>query len=174
MKFETNRLIVRKPKIDDAEQIFVNYTQDEIVTKYLIWEPHENLKSTEEWIKHCINEWDINKQLPFIIWLKESKQAIGMIHFNINNFKADFGYVLGRNYWNKGIMTEAASPIVKSLLSRDTIFRIEAVHDLDNPASGRVMEKLGMQFEGVVRKYSLHPNISSIPRDCKLYSIVKS
>lgn len=173
MEFETDRLLVRKPKLEDSEQIFMNYTQDEAVTKYLVWKPHENLQSSVEWIKYCIDEWDENKHLPFIIWHKEEKQAIGMIHFNINNFKVDFGYVLGQNYWNQGIMTEAAKPIIKSLLSRETIYRIEALHDLENPASGRVMEKLGMQFEGVVRKYSLHPNVSIIPRDCKLYSIVK-
>lgn len=173
MEFETDRLVIRKPKLEDAEQIYINYTQDKIVTKYLVWEPHKELESTIDWIKHCMDIWDIEKHIPFIIWCKDEMQAIGMIHFNIHEFKADFGYVLGQKYWNQGIMTEAAKPIIKSLLSRETIYRIEATHDLENPASGRVMEKLGMKIEGVVRKYSLHPNISKIPRDCKLYSIVK-
>lgn len=96
-----------------------------------------------------------------------------MIEFNVGGFKAGFGYVLAKKFWNQGLMTEAATPIVQALLTREEIYRIEAVHDLDNPASGRVMEKLGMQFEGVVRRYSLHPNISKVPRDCKLWAIVK-
>ena len=70
-------------------------------------------------------------------------------------------------------MTEAARPLADMIIKREDIFRIEAVHDVDNPASGRVMQKTGMQFEGVVRKYSLHPNVSPVPRDCCMYSLVK-
>jgi [ribosomal protein S5]-alanine N-acetyltransferase len=58
-------------------------------------------------------------------------------------------------------------------MEREDIHRIEAIHDVNNPASGRVMEKLGMQFEGVLRRYMLHPNVSDMPGDCRMYALVK-
>lgn len=171
MKFETERLIVRKPELTDANDIFNNYTQDREVTKYLGWKPHTDIKQTEGWLKHCISSWDENKNISFIIWHKNSKQAIGMIDLRIDDFKVDFGYVLAKDYWGSGLMLEACDPIIQNLSSRINIHRIQAIHDIENSASGRVMEKLGLEYEGVVKKYSLHPNISEIPRDCKLYAL---
>ncbi len=173
MKFETERLIMRKPMPSDAGDIFKNYTQDPEASKYLIWTPHKELQDTIDWINVCIESWDENENLPFIIWHKETQQAIGMVDFRIDAFKVSIGYVLSQKFWNRGLMTEATKPIIKELLKRDGIYRIEAAHDLDNPASGVVMEKLGMKYEGILRRLSLHPNISEIPRDCKLYAITK-
>jgi RimJ/RimL family protein N-acetyltransferase len=58
-------------------------------------------------------------------------------------------------------------------LKQQAIFRIWAVCDVDNAASARVMEKAGMQREGVLRRWSVHPNISAEPRDSFCYAIVK-
>jgi ribosomal-protein-alanine N-acetyltransferase len=173
MKTETARLLMRKPEISDAQDMYKNYTQDSEVTKYLIWNPHKELSDTEKWVEHCMDIWDVDKTLPFVIYHKEVQEVIGMIDFRINGFIVDFGYVLARRFWGQGIMSEAAAPLVRHFIERDGIYRIQAVHDLDNPASGRVMEKLGMQFEGILRKFSLHPGVSDIPRDCKMYSLVK-
>jgi len=57
--------------------------------------------------------------------------------------------------------------------SRITLTRIWAVHDVENEASGKVMLKLGMEYEGTIRRFSIHPNISVEPRDAKMYSSVK-
>ena len=173
MKFETQRLIIRKPELKDVDDIFKNYTQDPNVTRFLVWKPHTKMETTKDWLQICIDSWDENKHLDFIIWHKEIEKSIGMISFRINSFIVNFGYVLAKSFWNKGIMTEACNPIISKLLERRDIYRIEAIHDLDNPASGKVMDKLGMEYEGILRKYSLHPNISNIPRDCKMYAIVK-
>ena len=173
MQFETQRLIIRKPVIEDAEDIFRNYAQDPDVTKYLIWRPHARVEVTRDWVQYCIDSFDPEKQLPFVIWHKAEQQTIGMVDFSIHDFRVHFGYVLAKAYWNKGIMTEAAKPVVEMLLARKGIYRIEAVHDVDNPASGRVMQKLGMEYEGILKRYSLHPNISQIPRDCRIYAVVK-
>jgi RimJ/RimL family protein N-acetyltransferase len=70
-------------------------------------------------------------------------------------------------------MTEALRPIVRWALAQPQIYRVWAVCDVDNPASGRVLEKLGMQHEGVLRCWTLHPNVSDAPRDCDCYAIVK-
>ncbi len=70
-------------------------------------------------------------------------------------------------------MLEALRPIKEALLQNENIYRIWAVCDLENNGSKRVMEKSGMNCEGILRKWVLHPNVSAIPRDCFVYSIVK-
>ena len=62
---------------------------------------------------------------------------------------------------------------IKEFLDWEKIYRIDSIHDIENPASGKVMEKLGMEFEGIVRRYVVAPSISDLPRDCKMYAIVK-
>jgi len=174
MQFETERVIIRKPEMSDADDIFRNYTQDPDVTRYLTWKPHRTIQEARDCIQHRMNCWEEQRSLPFIIQHKESAQAIGMIDFfKIDGWKIEFGYVLAKDFWGQGIMTEAGAPILKTLITREGIYRIEATHDLENPASGRVMEKWGMRYEGILRRCSLHPNISPTPRDCKLYSMVK-
>ena len=58
-------------------------------------------------------------------------------------------------------------------LAQPEIFRIGSVCDVENPASARVMEKAGMQREGILRRWIIHPQMSDQPRDCYCYSIVK-
>ena len=109
----------------------------------------------------------------FVIYHKIDRQAIGMIDFRIDGFQANFGYVLAKKYWNQGIMTEAMKPVIQYVYTMPTIYRIWATHDWDNEASGKLMIKLGLEYEGTLRKAFIHPNISDKPRDGKLYSLVK-
>ncbi len=173
MVYETSRLLVRPPKPEDARDIFASYARDPEVVKYLVWKPHRDEAETVAWIDHCMATADTADSRKFVLELKETGTAIGMIDFRIEDYKAEFGYVLARPYWNRGFMTEAMRPPFDSLFADPRIFRIQACHDVDNGASGRVMLKLGMAYEGVLRRYSLHPNISDIPRDVKLYAKVK-
>ena len=83
------------------------------------------------------------------------------------------GYVLGREYWGQGYMTEAVKGIIAWALRQKDIYRIWAVSDVDNIGSARVMEKAGMQREGILRRWSVHPNISEEPRDSYCYAITK-
>jgi RimJ/RimL family protein N-acetyltransferase len=70
-------------------------------------------------------------------------------------------------------MTEALIPIVEWALSQPRIYRVWATCDVKNRPSARVLENVGMQFEGVLRRYVLHPNVSDEPRDALLYARVK-
>jgi [ribosomal protein S5]-alanine N-acetyltransferase len=84
--------------------------------------------------------------------------------------RLDFGYVLSRPYWGRGLMTETLTAVVGWAMRQPSIWRISAVCDVDNPASARVMEKAGLQREGVLRRWILHPNAGSEPRDCFMYA----
>jgi RimJ/RimL family protein N-acetyltransferase len=81
--------------------------------------------------------------------------------------------VLARTFWNQGYMTEALKGIVDWGLKRKDIYCVWAVCDVDNLASARVMEKAGMQREGILRRWSVHPNLNDKPRDSSCFAITK-
>jgi RimJ/RimL family protein N-acetyltransferase len=170
---KTPRLTLRPPVLADADAIFTEYAQDAAVSKYMIWRPHENVASTRDFIRRCIRGWEEGSSYPWVITLTESERLIGMIEGRVKEYTMDLGYVLARSCWGRGYMSEAARPIVDWGLAQCGIFRIWAVCDVNNPASARVLEKIGMQREGVLRRWGLHPNVSDEPRDVYCYSIVK-
>jgi RimJ/RimL family protein N-acetyltransferase len=170
---ETLRLALRPPIMTDAEAIFSCYAQDAEVAKYMIWRPHTDLDETRDFVNRCVLAWDDGSAYPWVITRKEDGGLIGMIECRVRGFSMDIGYVLARAYWGRGYMPEAARSIIEWGLSREGIFRVWALCDVDNRASARVMEKVGMQREGILRRCSLHPNISDEPRDVYCYSVVK-
>ena len=96
-----------------------------------------------------------------------------MVELRLQNHSADLGYAIARQYWGNGYTTEVVKAIVTWSLAQQGIYRVWAVCDVENKGSARVLEKAGMQREGVLRRYLVHPNFSDRPRDCYCYSIVK-
>jgi RimJ/RimL family protein N-acetyltransferase len=170
---ETARLILRPPRIEDAQVIFNLYAQDPEVTRYLIWEPHTRLDATLKFIEHCMEQWEKEAGFPWVITQRSDSQVLGMIELRIAGAKADLGYVLARRFWGNGFASEAARLVADWAISRPGIYRVWAVCDVDNLASARVLEKAGMQKEGVLRRWVRHVNISQEPRDCLCFSRVK-
>jgi len=172
-KIETDRLILRKPRIEDAPFIFERYAQDSEVTRYLIWKPHKHVSETEDFIKRCIDVWEQKTNFPYVLTLKEKDEPVGMLEVHAKWFKLEVGYVLARSFWGKGYMTESLNAVIVWTFNHPDIFRVQAICDVENIGSARVMEKAGMEREGLLRRYVLHPNISNEPRDAYLYAIVK-
>ena len=96
-----------------------------------------------------------------------------MIDLRPNSHRVEFGFVLARAHWGKGLMPEAISTIARASLGIASIYRLEASCDAENKRSARAMEKAGLSFEGVLRRYIVHPNVSAQPRDSLLYAITK-
>ena len=170
---ETTRLLLRMPKMNDAESIFQKYAQDEEVTKFLIWRPHQNIDTTRKFIHRCIRSWKEETAFPWVIVRKKDEQLIGMLELRIEGFRADLGYAIGREFWGHGYATEVTKSVIKWALEQENIYRVWATCDIENLASARVLEKAGMQREGILRRSIIHPNISTEPRDCFCYSMVK-
>jgi [ribosomal protein S5]-alanine N-acetyltransferase len=169
----TYRLHLRIPQLSDAQSIFASYAQDAEVCRYMTWLPYTEQETYEAWLSDKINSIG-NTAATFVICdIKQPSKVLGMVDARVESFKAEIGYALSKDEWGKGLMTEAVSAFVKLLLSIDGIYRVSAVCDLDNLASSRVMEKCGMSYEGILRRYIIHPNISIEPRDVKSYSITK-
>jgi RimJ/RimL family protein N-acetyltransferase len=170
--FETPRLRLRPPDMNDAEEIFLGYAKDPEVTKYLTWRPHQDINTTREFLRRCIRDWERGTTFSWVIERKEDGRVLGMVELGINAHRAYLGYVLARPYWNQGYTTEAVREVAEWALEQPTIYRVWAVCDVENLASARVLEKLGMQREGILRRFIVHPNISEKPRDCYCYSKV--
>ena len=172
-RIETERLVFRVPRMGDAPAIFAGWTQDTEVTRYLTWRPHQRIQETEAFIQGCLSAWESRTRFPYVITLKESRAVIGMIDPRIEGHKVGIGYGAAPAYWGKGYITEATRAIISRALQQSSIYRIYATTDVENIASQRVLEKVGMQCEGILRKYIVHPNISDIPRDSYMYAITK-
>jgi ribosomal-protein-alanine N-acetyltransferase len=172
-QFETKRLVLRKPRLDDARAIFEGWAQDQEVTRYLTWRPHEQVEQTQEFVQSCIRAWEGETRFPYMITLKGSDEVIGMIDPRIEGPKVGIGYVAARAHWGKGYVPEATRAIIDWAFQQPSIYRVYATTDVENIASRRVLEKVGMQCEGILRKYIFHPNISDVPRDSYMYAITK-
>jgi RimJ/RimL family protein N-acetyltransferase len=169
----TKRLILRRPRMSDAAAIFSEYAQDLEVTKYLIWRPHQEINETTDFLAGCLARWESGEELTWGISPKERDRVIGMVACRIRGHAADIGYVLARQYWSRGYVTEAVRAVVEWAASLEPVFRVWAVCDAANMASARVLEKVGMSREGILRRWIMHPNISSEPRDCLVYSRIR-
>lgn len=172
-RIETERLVLRKPRPEDALAIFEGWAQDKEVTRYLTWHPHERIEQTKEFVQRCLLAWEYRTRFPYLVTLKETGQVIGIIDPRIEGPKMEIGYGAARVHWGQGYMTEAAQAIIGWAFQQSSIYRVYATTDTENIASQRVLEKAGMQCEGMLRKYIVHPNISEIPRDSYIYAITR-
>lgn len=174
--FHTDRLTLRAPRLSDAEAIFHNYARDPEVTRYLVWRPHRAVTETEAFLRLCLEGWERQTELTWVLTLRDLDDAIGMVAVRPSDpseHAVNFGYVLARKYWGQGMMTEAAGRLMEWISSTPGIYRIWATCDVENVASARVLEKLSMQREGVLRRWEVRPNISPEPRDSLVYAWVR-
>ncbi len=171
---ETDRLVLRTPVLQDAPAIFHSYASKPNIPKFMSWLPHTKIYQTDKYIAGCISAWESGSDYVYSIELRDkSSEPIGMIGMHPLKHTVGFGYVVAEEHWNRGLTTEALSQLVQWSLTQDVIYRAQAFCDCENTASARVMEKAGMKFEGVLRRYLVHPNISQEPRDSLMYAKIK-
>lgn len=138
----TERLILRPFKDGDAKAMYNNWTYDDRVAKYCRWYPHNNVSETEMFLNYCMGA-----EYCWAITLKDKDEPIGcidIVRMSEDN-EPELGYVLGHDYWGKGIMTEVLKAVIAELFECG-FKKVEACHNIDNPASGKVMEKAGMTY----------------------------
>lgn len=151
VRLTTPRLILRRFGEEDAEAMYQNWASHDIVTKYLTWPTHESIEVTRSVLKHWEEQYKDNQFYQWCIELKSLKEPIGSISVVSQDAQtkcAEIGYCIGEQYWNKGITSEALRAVMDFLWNHEAFQRIEAKHDLSNPASGRVMQKCGLRYEG--------------------------
>ncbi len=142
---ETERLILRKFTENDIEALFDIY-KDEEVNTFLPWFPLKSLEEAEKFFKDKYSEaYKQSKGYKYAICLKANNIPIGYINVSIEE-NHDLGYGLRKEFWHKGIVTEACRAVVKQV-KKDGFLYITATHDINNPRSGEVMKQLGMSYK---------------------------
>ena len=170
---KTERLTLRRFSTNDAEAMFSNWCNDARVSEYMSWEPHGNIAVT----RAILGDWVMAYSNPaYYHWgIEMGGELIGSISaHNVNERirSCEVGYALSYDKWNMGIMTEALTALLDFLFDEVGFNRVGALHRLENPASGRVMEKCGMQLEGIIRQ--IVSDDAGNFYDCRQYSIVAS
>ena len=173
ISIESKRLILRRFSADDAPYVFNNWTSDEDVCTYMRWSANKNIEETKMIVSNWINAYNRTSFYQWAITLKESDEPIGTIALfvvNENDLCGDVAYCIGKKYWGQGIVTEALKAVLSFAFENVGFNRIETYHSINNPASGKVMQKAGMTFEGLARQK--YKSISGF-EDCNMYAILK-
>ena len=170
---KTKRLILRNIKLSDAEDVF-NYASNPKVSKYTIWSTHKHVNESKQFILwHNMRQRQGNP-VSWGVIDKKTRKFIGTAGFETysgSHKTASIGYAIGVEYWNKGYTTEAVKKIISFGFRKLMLNRIEAVCDVNNGASARVMEKSGMKFEGIQRSRII--SAKGRVHDVRSYAIIK-
>jgi len=173
LTLQTPRLILRKLTITDAEDIFA-YASDPQVTTYTAWETHRSINETYEYLNNFVFQmYRTGKGMNWGIVIKENGKLIGTcsLHTTSVHRRAELGYVLSRSYWGQGLITEAVKSAIAFGFHVMQLQRIQAICDVNNVSSARVLEKAEMQFEGILHNYLFYKERSW---DVKMYAITRS
>lgn len=168
---KTKRLLLRKILPEDAEMVY-KWMSDPEVCKYECWAPHKSVDYTRGYIIEVFDGYKSDHTYQWGIQL--GNELIGSVSIvNVNDYhqKALMGYCLARAYWSNGYTTEAVKAVIEYMLFDIGLNRIEATHSVNNIASGRVLEKVGMVLEGHAKDYYF---CNSGLQDSNLYGITKN
>ncbi|WP_028274700.1 GNAT family N-acetyltransferase [Atopococcus tabaci] len=156
-ELETERLLLRRLTVADAEAMYHNWASDEEVTRFLSWPANESVQVTEATLRHWESEYAKNNYYHWGIVPKEVGEPIGTISVVDQDDSTEMvhiGYCIGKQWWGKGYTSEALNRLLQFFFEEVGVNRIESQHDTRNPGSGRVMEKCGLQHEGTSRQSS--------------------
>jgi RimJ/RimL family protein N-acetyltransferase len=171
--FDTTRLRLRRPRVADAAAIFESWAQDPEVTRHLVWVPHQDIGETIAYIARCASWWDSGDGYVWVIEERASGELVGSLAARPGGHGVNVGYLLAQGFWGKGYMTEALTALTVWLLEQPDVFRVWATCDTENVRSARTLESAGFSLEGVLRRWDIHPNVSTEPRDARCYSRVR-
>lgn len=186
-ELETERLTLRRLLPQDAEMMYRNWASDPAVTRWLRWEPHKNAAETRELLAAWATLYPNPDYYQWAIVEKSSGQVIGSISLynslpgepqqrnewpclDLTDGIWEPGYCIGKAWWNKGLTTEALRAVVKFWFTQTNGQFLTCCHAVDNPASGRVMEKAGF----VYHHDATYHKFDGTPVACKSYLLTKA
>ena len=149
-ELQTDRLVLREFTVEDAPVVQRLVGEWEVArTKWHIPHPYED-GWAEEWIDSCRPAFEAGERVSFAAVLREGGTLVGSIalHLNARDDNEEIGYWIGRPYWGQGYATEAAREVVRYGFEELRLHRVHANHLGSKPASGKVLQKVGMSREG--------------------------
>jgi [ribosomal protein S5]-alanine N-acetyltransferase len=173
-KIQTERLILRMFEMTDVQCAFHHWLSDERVADNRINPAHKSVSETRERVSKIVGQYESKEFCYWAIELKETGELIGEIDlydFDSATENCEVSYSLGHRWWNQGYGTEALKAVMEFGFNTMNIHKISAAHNTDNPASGKIMRKVGMVQEGVIRHMIC--NSKNEYKDCVLYGILQ-
>ena len=172
-EFETERLILRKLAFSDVEDVY-SFCSNPNVSRPMTWETNDSIEMTKEFLRMVLEGYEKGESGEWAIEWKETGHVIGVAAFiewsNVHK-SAELGYFLSEDYWGRGIVKEALKELIHYGFNELDLNRIDGRCDTDNFGSQKVMKKLGMTYEGTLRKNEW---IKGEFRDTQVYSILGS
>lgn len=153
-RLETERLILRRFVMEDAEAMYKNWASDNEVTKYLMWPAHSSVEVSRHVLEEWVNSYSDESYYQWAVVPKDKGEPIGsiaVVNKNEDISMVHIGYCIGKEWWHTGITSEALKAVMDFLFDEAGVNRIEARYDPRNPNSGGVMKKCGMKYEGTLR-----------------------
>ncbi|MBN2794685.1 MAG: GNAT family N-acetyltransferase [Clostridia bacterium] len=169
---ETERLILRKITVKDAEDLFETFSSEEAMLYFGMF-PFEEIHEVYAMIENFKKGYDLNRMIRFAIELKEEHKVIGTCGFHAYsppNNRAEVGFELNPKYHQKGYMTEALKALINFGFQILKLNRIEGLVYPENRPSQLTMEKQGFKREGLLRQYMIFRNK---PQDLYIYGFLK-
>lgn len=148
-EIETKRLLLRRLKISDAEDMFHYWATDPCVSKYYTWEPHKDISETEQAIKTWVAQYDDPLCFHWIIIDKETQKAMGTFFINRIDEETCTGTInciLAQPVWGKGFATEITQAVVSYCFEKVNFQKIFAHHHENNIGSGKALMKAGLHY----------------------------
>lgn len=144
---ETERLILRPMRIEDAQEVFDNWASDPEVAKYMVWSTHKDVSVTKAWMEELQEELD-SDSYEWGFQRKDNGKLIGSggIYYKKEKDAWTLGYNIMKDCWHQGYTTEAARAIIEFGIEVLGAKKFIAYHAKDNPNSGKVMEKVGFYY----------------------------
>lgn len=172
-EFETERLILKIYDQSDAQDVYGAWATDVEASRFLTWRPQTSIEQTLERAIIVRNEYVSEKSATYLARLKDDSSLVAGLSVRPDGHMSNLGYVVNRRLWGQGFGTEICRAGILLSLALPKVERVWAVADVENTASSKVLEKAGMTFEGILRRWGMHPNISSSPRDVRCFSILR-
>lgn len=154
VRLETDRLILRRLELTDAYEMFNNWCNDADVARYLPWDPHGKIEVTNDLLNMWVNDYNNSHVYRWLVVLKDGNKPIGtvdVVNKDISNKVFELGHCYSKDTWGKGIATEVFTKVISFLFDEVGVEVIMAKHNENNPASGRVMQKVNMKYDGTLR-----------------------
>ena len=151
---KTERLLLRQMRVSDAGDMY-EYSCIPEVSRFLLWSPHPNVAHTKGYLDYLQTQYKAGNHYDWAVVLRDSGKMIGTCGFakiDAENNLAELGYVLNPRFWHQCYASEAANAVIRFGFEELLLNRIEARYMEENIESLRVMERLGMRFEGFRRK----------------------
>lgn len=167
---ETDRLILRNFRLEDAKRYFLYHNNPNAIT-YYDWKPN-TLADAEEDIKLTITSYVELNCVRWAITTKETDDIIGDCGLITGELKAEINYMLSEGSWGQGLMAEALGAIISYCFQHTDLLRIQALCQPENHFSNELLKTLGFKLEGLLRKYGQNL-ITNENNDLLMWSVLK-